>query len=158
MCAGPFISLLLSRPDQVQRLDGVRITLRKTGWKRTLVEFARVNSNRDMLMLFPLFFTSWFYGSYVGTLQTQYMNIRTRSLCAFVIPFFDMAAGFITGYFLDRQSISIKQRARGAWGFLMVFNLALWFDTAILYVGPCFDVMTGFGQPLSPNNSAKKCL
>ncbi|KIY73174.1 MFS general substrate transporter [Cylindrobasidium torrendii FP15055 ss-10] len=132
MCAGPFISLLLSRPDQVQRLDGVRITLRKTGWKRTLVEFARVNSNRDMLMLFPLFFTSWFYGSYVGTLQTQYMNIRTRSLCAFVIPFFDMAAGFATGYFLDRQSISIKQRARWAWGFLMVFNLALWIWAAIV--------------------------
>lgn len=48
MCAGPFISFLLSRPDQVQRRDGVRIVLRKTGWKRTLTEWYRVISNKNV--------------------------------------------------------------------------------------------------------------
>lgn len=41
MCCGPFISLLLSRPEQVQRKDGVRIVMRSTGWRQTFVEFGR---------------------------------------------------------------------------------------------------------------------
>ncbi len=38
MCAGPFIALLLSNPEQVQRKDGVKIALRKTGWIQTFTE------------------------------------------------------------------------------------------------------------------------
>ncbi|KAF9030690.1 hypothetical protein BDZ89DRAFT_1064472 [Hymenopellis radicata] len=132
MCAGPFVSLLLSRPEQVQRKDGVRIVLRKTGWKRTFVEWYRVVANKNMLLLCPLFFTSWFYGSYIGTLQTQFMNVRTRALCAFVIPWGDIAGGFMIGYFLDNKRMTVKQRARWSWVGLMVINLALWIWTAIV--------------------------
>ena len=60
MCAGPFISLLLSRPEQVQRKDGVKIELRKTGWKQTFHEWYTVVCYRDVrrrlcLVLAPLF-------------------------------------------------------------------------------------------------------
>lgn len=48
MCAGPFIALLLSHPEQVQRRDGAKIILRKTGWKRTFIEFYRVVSNKNV--------------------------------------------------------------------------------------------------------------
>jgi len=132
MCAGPFIATLLSTPEKVQRKDGVKIHLRKAGWKQTFTEWYKVVSSPDILLLTPLFFTSWFYGSYIGTLQTQYMNIRTRSLCAFMIPWGDIAGGFMIGYFLDNQRFSVKQRARWSWIGLMVLNLALWVWAAIV--------------------------
>ncbi|KAK0228886.1 hypothetical protein IW262DRAFT_1293575 [Armillaria fumosa] len=132
MCAGPFIALLLSNPEQVQRKDGVKITLRKTGWIQTFTEWFHVVSNKNMLLLCPLFFTSWFYGSYIGTLQTQFFNVRTRSLCAFVIPWGDIAGGFMIGYFLDNKRFTVKQRARWSFVALMVLNLALWVWAAIV--------------------------
>ncbi|EIN07001.1 hypothetical protein PUNSTDRAFT_71832 [Punctularia strigosozonata HHB-11173 SS5] len=132
MCAGPFFALLISHPDKVQRKDGKAIHFRKTGWKQTFAEWFKVVSSPSILFLCPLFFTSWFYGSYIGTLQTQFMNVRTRALCAFTINFADIIGGFGIGWFLDRQSMSIKARARWAFGGLMVFNLALWVWTAIV--------------------------
>ncbi|KAJ6597271.1 major facilitator superfamily domain-containing protein [Mycena vulgaris] len=132
MCAGPFISLLLSHPEKVQRKDGVKIVFRKTGWVKTLTEWWKIVCSPDILLLCPLFFTSWFYGSYIGTLQTQYMNVRTRALCAFVIPFGDIAGGFMIGYFLDSKRLTIKQRARWSFVGLMVLNLALWVWTAVV--------------------------
>lgn len=60
------------------------------------------------------------------------MNVRTRALCAFMIPFGDIAGGFLTGYFLDEKRLSIKQRARWSFGVLMTLNLALWVWTAIV--------------------------
>ncbi|KAJ7172152.1 major facilitator superfamily domain-containing protein [Mycena filopes] len=132
MCAGPFISLLLSHPEKVQRKDGVKIVFRKTGWVQTFTEWWKIVCSPDILLLCPLFFTSWFYGSYIGTLQTQYMTVRTRALCAFVIPFGDIAGGFMIGYFLDSKRLTIKQRARWSFVGLMVLNLALWVWTAVV--------------------------
>lgn len=85
MCAGPFIALLLSHPRQVQRKDGAAIVFRETGWLLSLSEWwsvvasknvsetlrsdsavRRADGNLQMLLLCPLFFTSWFYGSYIG--------------------------------------------------------------------------------------------
>ncbi|KAF8211834.1 major facilitator superfamily domain-containing protein [Mycena galopus ATCC 62051] len=132
MCAGPFISLLLSHPEKVQRKDGVKIVFRKTGWAQTFSEWWKIVCSPDILLLCPLFFTSWFYGSYIGTLQTEFMNVRTRALCAFVIPFGDITGGFMIGYFLDNKRLSIKQRARWSFVGLMVLNLALWVWTAVV--------------------------
>ncbi|KAJ7481250.1 major facilitator superfamily domain-containing protein [Mycena galericulata] len=130
MCAGPFISLLLSHPEKVQRKDGVKIAFRKTGWSQTFSEWWKIVCSPDILLLCPLFFTSWFYGSYIGTLQTQYFTVRARSLCALVIPFGDIAGGFMVGYFLDSKRLTIKQRARWSFVGLMVLNLTLWVWTA----------------------------
>ncbi|KAL0946515.1 hypothetical protein HGRIS_012731 [Hohenbuehelia grisea] len=132
MCAGPFIALLLSHPAKVQRKDGVPIVFRKTGWAQTLQEWWNVVTSRNILLLCPLFFTSWFYGSYIGTLQTQYFNVRTRALCAFAIPWGDILGGFMIGYFLDNKRLSVKQRARMSFIGLMVLNLALWVWTAVV--------------------------
>ncbi|KAF7363783.1 MFS general substrate transporter [Mycena sanguinolenta] len=132
MCAGPFISLLLSHPEKVQRKDGVKIAFRKMGWTQTFSEWWKIVCSPDILLLCPLFFTSWFYGSYIGTLQTQYMNVRTRALCAFIIPFGDIAGGFLIGSFLDSQRLTIKQRARLSFIGLMALNLALWVWTAVV--------------------------
>ncbi|KAK7467437.1 hypothetical protein VKT23_004491 [Stygiomarasmius scandens] len=132
MCAGPLIALLLSPPEKVQRKDGYKIVLRKAGWTQTLNEWYKVVSSRDILLLCPLFFTSWFYGSYIGTLQTQYYTVRARALSAFVIPWGDIAGGFMIGYFLDNKRMSVKQRARWSFIGLMILNLALWVWTAIV--------------------------
>ncbi|KAJ3993667.1 hypothetical protein F5050DRAFT_1810317 [Lentinula boryana] len=66
MCAGPFIATLLSHPENVQRKDGVKIRMRKAGWRQTFNEWYRVVCSANILLLCPLFFTSWFYGSYIG--------------------------------------------------------------------------------------------
>ncbi|KAJ7217209.1 major facilitator superfamily domain-containing protein [Mycena pura] len=132
MCAGPFISLLLSHPERVQRKDGVRIVFRQTGWVQTFTEWWTIVCSRDILLLCPLFFTSWFYGSYIGTLETQYMNVRTRALCAFILRFGDIVGGLMIGYFLDNKRLTIKQRARLSFIGVMVLNLTLWVWTAVV--------------------------
>jgi len=48
MGAGPFISLLISNPDQVQRRDGVKIYLRKQGWSQTIRQFFKVLSSQNV--------------------------------------------------------------------------------------------------------------
>lgn len=48
MCAGPFIALLLSPPEKVQRKDGVKIAFRKMSWGRTMYEFYQVLSSPDV--------------------------------------------------------------------------------------------------------------
>lgn len=48
MCAGPFIALLASQPEKVQRKDGVKIVLRNVPWKQTLKEWIRVLSSKDV--------------------------------------------------------------------------------------------------------------
>jgi hypothetical protein len=54
MCAGPFIALLLSSPEQVQRKDGVKIILRKVGWKQTFKEWAKIVGYKDVRCLLYL--------------------------------------------------------------------------------------------------------
>ncbi|KAF9259716.1 hypothetical protein L218DRAFT_874130 [Marasmius fiardii PR-910] len=132
MCCGPFFALLLSAPEKVQRKDGKKIEWRRTGWIRATEEWWRVATSKDMLLLCPLFFTSWFYGSYIGTLQTQYMTVRTRALCSFAIPLGDVLGGFFIGAFLDWKKLTVAQRARWSFIGIMTFNLALWIWTAII--------------------------
>ncbi|KAK7034064.1 hypothetical protein VNI00_012495 [Paramarasmius palmivorus] len=132
MCVGPFIALLLSAPEKVQRKDGRPVVLRKVGLAQSTKEWLRVVSSKDMLFIFPLCYTSWFYGSYIGTLQTQYFNVRTRALCAFTIPWGDILGGLAIGYFLDSNRFSVKQRARYSFWALMVTNLALWIWAAVI--------------------------
>ena len=48
VCAGPFISQLISPPEKVQRKDGVKIELRKTTLTETLAEFWKVISNKNV--------------------------------------------------------------------------------------------------------------
>jgi hypothetical protein len=67
-----------------------------------------------------------------GTLQTQFFNVRTRALCAFVVPWGDIAGGFLIGYFLDHSKLSVKQRARWSWIALMALNLGLWVWAAVV--------------------------
>jgi hypothetical protein len=52
MCAGPFISLLLSHPEKVQRKDGVKIVFRKTGWTQTLTEWWKIVCSPDVSLIF----------------------------------------------------------------------------------------------------------
>lgn len=132
MCAGPFIAVHLSPPKKVQRTDGKPIIFRKTSFRQSLREWAAVATAPKMWLLFPLFFTSWFYGSYIGTLQTQYFNVRTRALTAFVTPFGDILGGICIGYFLDWKRLTQNQRARYAFVFLVALNLGLWIWTAVI--------------------------
>lgn len=133
MCIGPFLSLLLSKPEKVQRRDGVKITFRKMSWSRTLYEFYKVVSSRSVLLLCPWFFTQWLYNAYVGTLQTQFFSVRTRALCSLLVPWGDIFGAFIMGHFLDHaKRLSINQRARFTWAFLMALTLGLWVWAAII--------------------------
>lgn len=66
------------------------------------------------------------------TLRVRFFNVRTRGLCALVLPWADIAGGFATGYFLDQSKLSVKRRARLSWIFLMALNLGLWVWSGVL--------------------------
>ncbi|KAH8920221.1 MFS general substrate transporter [Atractiella rhizophila] len=132
MCAGPFIALLISPPSKVVRKDGRPIKFRKItpmeatkGWWRSVM-------SPQILLLCPLFFTSWFSGSYIGTLQTQYFTVRARSLTSLISPFGDILGGLVIGYFLDFKKLTRNQRAKYSFIFLMALNLGLWLWAAVI--------------------------
>ncbi|EAU39448.1 conserved hypothetical protein [Aspergillus terreus NIH2624] len=84
-CLGPFVGLLLSNPENVQRDDGTRIEApRDVHWRTELAAMWRLLRSRSILLLTPLF---WYFGwiqAYPGTYLATYFTVRSRALGSFM--------------------------------------------------------------------------
>ncbi|BGP49095.1 hypothetical protein JCM10450v2_004974 [Rhodotorula kratochvilovae] len=126
MCAAPFFALLLASPEKVQRKDGTRVVLHKTSWKAELKQTKRFLTNRRVLLLLPIFFTSWWADSFISTYNSTYYTVRVRAMSSLVTPFAGNIGSLATGAFLDSKLLTRRGRALAALGFFFLFNLATW--------------------------------
>ena len=151
-CA-PFAGLLLNRPEQVQRRDGVPVRLKITNTPLVeLKETAKLFLSRNFLLIVPLIAQAVYSEAVAFTYQSLWFTVRVRALGSFVSGIVAMISGNILGAFLDYTKLKLRTRAR--WAFFVVFGLqGMWWLWATVLVTdfrkhqPTYDwADPGFGK------------
>lgn len=150
---GPVAALLLNKPSQVQRKDGVpvRLSIGNSNWYE-MKAIARLFFSRNFLLIIPLIGQGVFTEAVMFTFQSLWFSVRARALGSFLSGIVAITAGNLLGAFLDHQKTALKKRARLS--FLTVLSLqGVWWIWATILVTdfhktkPTFDwVDPGFGK------------
>ncbi|KAK1498930.1 hypothetical protein CCUS01_02550 [Colletotrichum cuscutae] len=152
-CLGPFVAMLLSPPDKVQRQDGRKVA--KAERIPTVLELkavAKILIRKDFLLVFPFFFYATFLLSYAGSYLSLYFSVRSRALASLVSALAQITANFIFGNFLDWKRFTINQRARFAYFGIMALFGGTWVWAIVIQreyglKAPALDwVDRGFGR------------
>ena len=150
---GPFAGLLLNRPEQVEREDGVPVRLQIT--ESPLVELketAKLFFSKNFLLIVPLISQAVYSEAVTFTYQSLWFTVRVRALGSFLSGIVALLAGNLLGAFLDYTKLRLHTRAR--WAFFVIFGLqgAWWIWATILVTDfrktqPTYDwVDPGFGR------------
>ncbi|KAL0938550.1 DUF895 domain membrane protein [Colletotrichum truncatum] len=152
-CLGPFVAMLLSPPEKVQRQDGRRVA--KAEKIPTIAELKAVSKiliRKDFLLVFPFFFYATFLLSYAGSYLSLYFSVRSRALASLVSALAQITANFFFGHFLDWTKLTISQRAKFAYIGMMALFGGTWIWATIIQReyglnAPALDWSdTGFGR------------
>lgn len=130
------ISFLLSSPDKVIRKDGSPVVVEeRTTIKQQGKLLWRTVTSKQIGLLLPIFFASWFYWGYASTYLTLYFSVRARALASFLSGITGTLATTLLGFFLDSQRFTIRTRLRyGAVVVLTLFS-SLWIWALIVQSG-----------------------
>ncbi|KAK7536087.1 major facilitator superfamily domain-containing protein [Phyllosticta citribraziliensis] len=151
-CA-PLAGLLLNKPNQVQRKDGVKVHLKITeGGIQEFKATWKLFTSKNFLLIIPLICQAVYSEAVIFTYQSQWFSVRARALGSFLSGIVALTAGNILGAFLDRTKISLHKRAR--WSFFVILGLqgAWWIWATVLVTEfhrtqPSYDwVDPGFGR------------
>ncbi|KAK6215664.1 DUF895 domain membrane protein [Colletotrichum tabaci] len=152
-CLGPFVAMLLSSAEKVQRQDGKKVA--KAERIPTVAELKAVGKilvRKDFLLVFPFFFYATFLLSYAGSYLSLYFSVRSRALASLVSALAQITANFFFGHFLDWTRLTINQRARFAYIGMMALFGGTWVWATIIQReyglnAPALDwVDNGFGR------------
>lgn len=150
---GPFVGLLLNRPEQVQRTDGIPVRLRITGGSLyELKATTKLFFSRNFLLIVPLISQAVYTEAVMFTFQGMWFSVRARALGSFLSGIVALIAGNVLGAFLDNKRISLKARSRGAFFTILGLQGGWWIWGTILVTQfnktqPVFDwVDKGFGK------------
>lgn len=149
---GPVAGLLLSKPDKVQRKDGVKVRLSvQDGSWRELGTVGKLFISRDFLFIVPLIaqavYSEAVFYSFVGL----WFSVRARALGSFMAGTVALIAGNILGAWLDAKRVSLKKRSRYAFFIVLTLQGCWWIWATILVTKynkttPVYDwVDKGFG-------------
>ncbi|EPS96992.1 hypothetical protein FOMPIDRAFT_130664 [Fomitopsis schrenkii] len=150
---GPFSGLLLSRPEQVEREDGVAVHMKITNNARVeLKETAKLFISKNFLLLVPLICQVVYLEAVAFTFQSLWFSVRVRALGSFVSGIVALLAGNLLGAFIDNTKLKLRTRAR--WAYVVVFgSQGAWWTWATILVTefqktrPTYDwVDPGFGK------------
>lgn len=148
---GPFAGLLLNKPSQVQRKDGVPVKLKITaGSTAELKATAKLFFSKNFLLIVPLISQAVYSEAVVFTFQSLWFTVRARALGSFLSGIVAMAAGNVLGAFLDRTQLKLHTRAR--WAFFTILGLqgGWWIWATVLVTEfhktqPTYDWVDGAG-------------
>ncbi|KAK3720437.1 hypothetical protein LTR37_003850 [Vermiconidia calcicola] len=153
--AAPFAGLLLSPPNKVQRTDGVIVSCSIPKEQRILQELSETGRrflSRKYLLIVPLIAQSVFAEAVFFTYAGLWFTVRARALGSFLSGIMAICAGNFLGAFIDRNSLSLKLRTRGAFAFILTLQGAWWLwgtvnVTRFRELQPVYDWTTpGFGN------------
>ncbi|RDW85259.1 putative DUF895 membrane protein-2 [Coleophoma cylindrospora] len=149
----PFAGFLLNKPSKVQRSDGVPVRLSIVD--NSLVELKatlKLFFSKNFLLIVPLIAQGVYTEAVMFTFESLWFSVRARALGSFLSGIVAIISGNLLGAFLDRKSLSLKTRARGAFIFILTLQGAWWVWATILVTDfhrskPTFDwVDAGFGK------------
>ncbi|KIK71469.1 hypothetical protein GYMLUDRAFT_33646 [Collybiopsis luxurians FD-317 M1] len=150
---GPFVALLLNKPDKVERQDGKKIsmTIHDHPWaemKATTKAFFNPKFLLIVLWIGQAVFAEAVYFTYLAL----YFTVRARALGSFLSGICAVIAGNLLGNWLDRAKFSLKLRARATFWTIAVCQGAWWIWAVILATHfrstkPTYDWSSpGFGK------------
>lgn len=137
MVFGALMALFLVRPTSVVREDGLQVTLPPLkSFREELSDVARVVTDSNMSFLFPLFFSSNFFYTYVFNgvnsksvaidgVNTSFFTIRTRGLNAAVFWGAQMFGSVIFAYLVDTNQ-ALRTRGNKGYFFVLVSMTVSW--------------------------------
>lgn len=153
-CA-PFIGLLLTAPEKVQRSDGVSVVCQipqgLSSWSE-LKATGRLFIGKTFLLIIPLIAQAVYAESVFFTFEGIWFTVRARALASFVSGIVAMIGGNLLGQFLDSKRISYRSRGRYAFLIITILQGAWWIWGTILVTRyhrtrPIIDIVdTGFGS------------
>ncbi|KAH9855902.1 major facilitator superfamily domain-containing protein [Lenzites betulinus] len=141
----PFAGFLLTQPKKVERSDGRKVKLEIQGSnKQELLATIKLFCTRDFLLIVPLIAQAVYSEAVMFTYLSLWFSVRARALGSFLSAIVALTGGNLLGWFLDRSSINLKVRARGAFFFIMITQGAWWIWSTILTTrfdreSPTFD-------------------
>jgi MFS family permease len=127
--AGPFAGLLLSTPRKVQRTDGVVVSCgipKEQSILQELVATGKLFLGIKFLLIVPLIAQAVYAEAVFFTYAGLWFTVRARALGSFLSGIMAIGSGNFLGFFIDRNSISLKLRSRGSFAFIMVLQGAWW--------------------------------
>lgn len=150
--AGPFIGFFLNSPDKVERKDGkkVDLTITQNPWLE-IKATTKLFFTKKFLLLLLWIGNAVFSESVFFTYLAMWFSVRSRALGSLMSGIVPVIGGNILGWWLDRNSISLKIRSRVAFWTLVVIQGAWWTWATVLVTRfketkPTFDWTTpGFG-------------
>ena len=110
---GPFVALLLNKPEQVERTDGRKVDL--TILDDPILELRKMLASLldKRFLLLVLFIAQAVYAEAVYfTYLSLWFSVRSRALGSFLSGIVAVIAGNMLGVWLDRTKISVKLRSR----------------------------------------------
>ncbi|KAI5859408.1 MFS general substrate transporter [Durotheca rogersii] len=151
--SGTLIALLINRPSQVQRANGVPVQLSTfdNPWKEFKATTRTFFDRRFLLIV--LWIGQGVYSEAVFfTYNALWFSVRARALGSFVSGIVAVICGNLLGVWLDQNQIALRKRSR--WAFLVILTLQgawwLWLTvnvTEYQRTQPTFDwVDPGFGR------------
>lgn len=150
---GPLMGLLVNKPSQVQRKDGVRVDMSITnGSLRELQLTAKLFFSKEFLLIVPLIGQGVYTEAVMFTYESLWFSVRARALGSFLSGIVAVVAGNLLGAFLDQQKLTLKTRARGSFFTVLGLQGAWWIWATVLVTDfnrtkPTYDwVDPGFGR------------
>lgn len=130
---GPLVGLLVNKPSDVQRKDGVRVNMSITnGNLKELQLTAKLFFSKKFLLIVPLIGQGVYTEAVMFTYESLWFSVRARALGSFLSGIVAIIAGNLLGAFLDRQKLTLKTRARGSFFIVLGLQGAWWIWATIL--------------------------
>lgn len=153
---GPFVALLINKPEQVQRTDGRKVELQIIDhpWFE-IKATTKLFFSKRFLLIVPFIGQAVYTEAVMFTFSALWFSVRARSLGSFVSGIVAVIAGNLLGYFLDRKRIALRNRARWSFWGLSTLQLALWIWSTVLVTRfrktrPTYDWADGTNGFASP--------
>ncbi|CEF79764.1 hypothetical protein FGSG_11567 [Fusarium graminearum PH-1] len=131
--SGPLFALFLSPPNKVERTDGKKVDLSivNNPWLETK-KITRLFFTTKFLLIVLYIGAVVFSEAVFFTYLSLWFTVRSRALGSFVSGIIAVIGGNILGAWLDRTSVPLKRRTRGAFWVLVVLQGGWWTWATIL--------------------------
>ncbi|CAI7605985.1 hypothetical protein N7533_012385 [Penicillium manginii] len=150
---GPFAGLLLNKPSQVQRKDGIPVKLHVTNSVgHELKAMVKLFISRKFLLIIPFICQAVYTEAVMFSYEGLWFSVRARALGSFLSGIIALTIGNLLGAFLDTKSISLKTRTRAAFFFVVGWQGMCWIwatvnTTEFNETNPAYDWLDpGFGK------------
>ncbi|RMZ80404.1 hypothetical protein DV738_g2892, partial [Chaetothyriales sp. CBS 135597] len=154
---GPFVALLLNKPEKVERTDGLKVELEILNHPiRELKAVVRTFFTKRFLLLVFFIGQAVYAEAVFFTYLSLWFSVRARALGSLLSAILAVTFGNVLGNYLDRTSIPLKTRSRTSFIVIVTLQGGWWIWATILvtrfrHTRPTYDWATnGFGTAFVP--------